>query len=204
MADDTARAEQNIDESKIRVGKPKTEAVGAPAVIRSLQMSVEQMGVARTAKTLLKVNQVTGFDCMGCAWPDPDHRRHTAEFCENGAKAVAEEATTRRVPPAFFAAHPVAELEDWDDFALGKQGRLTHPMLLEAGDTHYRPVTWERAFDVVAEELDALDSPTRPSSTRRGAPPTRRRSSTSCSSVPSARTTCPTARTCATSRAAPP
>ncbi|HEY8318278.1 MAG TPA: FdhF/YdeP family oxidoreductase, partial [Amnibacterium sp.] len=112
-----------------------------------------------TAKTLLKVNQVTGFDCMGCAWPDPAHRRHTAEFCENGAKAVAEEATTRRVPPAFFAAHPVAELEDWDDFALGKQGRLTHPMLLEAGDTHYRPVSWERAFDVIADELDALDSP---------------------------------------------
>jgi molybdopterin-dependent oxidoreductase alpha subunit len=159
MSDDTERAEANIDESALTVTKPKTHAVGAPAVLRSMQMSFDQMGVARTAKTLLKVNQITGFDCMGCAWPDPEHRRHTAEFCENGAKAVAEEATTRRVPPAFFAAHPVTELEDWDDFALGKQGRLTHPMLLEAGDTHYRPVTWQRAFDVVAEELDALDSP---------------------------------------------
>ncbi|MDH2445498.1 FdhF/YdeP family oxidoreductase [Amnibacterium sp. CER49] len=159
MADPTKRAEQDIDETKVRVSKPKTEAVGKPAVYHSLEMAVDQMGVARTAQTLLKVNQFTGFDCMGCAWPDPDHRRHTAEFCENGAKAVAEEATTRRVPPEFFAAHPVSELATWDDFSLGKQGRITHPMLLEAGDTHYRPVTWERAFDVIAEELDALDSP---------------------------------------------
>jgi len=159
MADATERAEANIDESKLTVGKPKKRAVGAPAVLRAMEMSLDQMGPTRTAKTLLKVNQFSGFDCMGCAWPDPAHRRHTAEFCENGAKAVAEEATTRRVPPAFFAAHPLADLESWDDFALGKQGRLTHPMLLEAGDTHYRPVTWERAFDVIAEELDALDSP---------------------------------------------
>ena len=124
MADATERAEANIDESKLTVGRPKKRAVGAPAVLHSMEMALDEMGPARAAKTLLKVNQVTGFDCMGCAWPDPAHRRHTAEFCENGAKAVAEEATTRRVPPAFFAAHPLAELESWDDFALGKQGRM--------------------------------------------------------------------------------
>ncbi|MDQ1513949.1 MAG: hypothetical protein QOC59_1791, partial [Microbacteriaceae bacterium] len=159
MPDGTERAEQDIDESQLTVTRPKKRAVGAPAVLHSIETALDQMGPARTVKTLLTVNQFTGFDCMGCAWPDPAHRRHTAEFCENGAKAVAEEATTRRVPPEFFAAHPVAELEGWDDFSLGKQGRLTHPMLLEAGDTHYRPVTWERAFDVIADELDELASP---------------------------------------------
>ncbi|EFQ82484.1 oxidoreductase alpha (molybdopterin) subunit [Aeromicrobium marinum DSM 15272] len=158
MADETDRQVENIDESRLEVGRPKKRAAGVPAVRHSLQMSVQQMGVKRTALTLLKVNQTDGFDCPGCAWPEHD-QRHTAEFCENGAKAVAEEATRRRVTPEFFAEHSLQDLREWDDFALGQQGRLTHPMLLEAGDTHYRPVTWERAFDVVAEELAALDTP---------------------------------------------
>jgi molybdopterin-dependent oxidoreductase alpha subunit len=161
MGDDTtARAEQNIDGSGLRVTKPRTHATGWPAVGHSLQMGEEQMGALRTARTFLAINQVKGFDCPSCAWPDPEPGdRSPAEFCESGAKATAEEATTRRVTPEFFAAHPVAELEDWDDFSLGQQGRLTTPMLLEAGDTHYRPVTWDRAFDVIKEEIDQLDSP---------------------------------------------
>ena len=87
-------------------------------------MSQQQMGARRTALTLTRVNQPTGFDCPGCAWPDPKNT-HTAEFCENGAKAVAEEATLRRVDPSFFAEHPLSELAEKTDYWLGQQGRLT-------------------------------------------------------------------------------
>ena len=91
-----------------------------------MKRAVEQMGVVRSARTLLKLNQVDGFDCQGCAWPDPDpSHRHTAEFCENGAKAVTEEATKRTVGPEFFAAHPMSELRERTDYWLGQQGRIT-------------------------------------------------------------------------------
>lgn len=147
-----------IDESELRIGEPKTHAVGLPAVINSLRLSFDQMGPLRSAQTLLQVNQKKGFDCPGCAWPEGD-KRHAAEFCENGAKAVAEEATKRRVPPEFFARHSVADMLAKDDYWLGQQGRLTHPMLLDAGATHYRPVTWDDAYDIIVEELGAMDSP---------------------------------------------
>ncbi|MFI2289591.1 FdhF/YdeP family oxidoreductase [Streptomyces niveus] len=148
-----------------RVAAPRDSAAGLPAVAHSLRVAQQQMGVTRAARTLLKVNQKDGFDCPGCAWPEGDHR-HTAEFCENGAKAVAEEATLRRVTPDFFAAHPVADLATRSGYWLGQQGRITQPMLLErggadgtAGGDRYEPVSWERAFAIIAEELTALDSP---------------------------------------------
>ncbi|WP_372344009.1 FdhF/YdeP family oxidoreductase [Streptomyces sp. KL116D] len=141
-----------------QVAAPQHHAAGLPAVKHSLKIAREQMGVKRTALTLLRVNQKDGFDCPGCAWPEPEHR-HAAEFCENGAKAVAEEATLRRVTPEFFAAHPVADLATRSGYWLGQQGRLTHPMYLAEGATHYEPVPWERAFDIIGEELDALSSP---------------------------------------------
>ncbi|MFD9542799.1 FdhF/YdeP family oxidoreductase [Streptomyces sp. NPDC060022] len=142
---------------------PQVEAVqhaaaGLPAVAHSLLVAQQQMGVRRTAQTLLKVNQKDGFDCPGCAWPEGD-KRHTAEFCENGAKAVAEEATLRRVTPDFFAAHPVADLATRSGYWLGQQGRITQPMYLPEGADRYEAVTWERAFRVLAEELTALGSP---------------------------------------------
>ncbi len=140
------------------VTAPQHAAAGLPAVAHSLRMAHQQMGVRRTALTLLKVNQKDGFDCPGCAWPEGD-KRHAAEFCENGAKAVAEEATLRRVTPEFFAAHPVADLADRSGYWLGQQGRLTQPMHLAEGSDAYEPVTWERAFDIIAEELHALDTP---------------------------------------------
>ncbi|MEU3755681.1 FdhF/YdeP family oxidoreductase [Streptomyces olivoreticuli] len=140
------------------VAAPQHAAAGLPAVAHSLRMAHQQMGVRRTALTLLKVNQKDGFDCPGCAWPEGD-KRHAAEFCENGAKAVAEEATLRRVTPEFFAAHPVADLADRSGYWLGQQGRLTQPMHLAEGSDAYEPVTWERAFDIIAEELHALDTP---------------------------------------------
>lgn len=133
-------------------------AAGIPAVAHSLRIAQQQMGIRRTARTLLKVNQKDGFDCPGCAWPEGD-KRHTAEFCENGAKAVAEEATLRRVTPDFFAAHPVADLAGRSGYWLGQQGRITQPMYLPAGADRYEAVTWEHAFDIIAEELRALDSP---------------------------------------------
>ena len=149
---------QDINEAALKVGSPKTRAVGIPAVAHALDIAVKQMGAVRTAQTLLKVNQKGGFDCPGCAWPE-EEKRHAAEFCENGAKAVAEEATRRRVPPAFFARHSVAELCGRDDYWLGQQGRLTEPMLLDARATHYVPVGWDEAFGIIAEELGALESP---------------------------------------------
>jgi molybdopterin-dependent oxidoreductase alpha subunit len=117
-----------------------------------------KLGVVRGTRTLLRLNQKDGFDCPGCAWPDGD-RRHLAEFCENGVKAVAEEATTNRVGPEFFAEHTVASLGTKSDYWLGQQGRLTTPMLLDTGDEHYRPISWEAAFDVIASELEAMSTP---------------------------------------------
>src|ERR1700761_4254222 len=87
-----------LDESALEVTKPKPHAAGFPAVRSALAHGVREMGVARTAKAVSRVNQASGFDCMGCAWPDPD-KRHHAEFCENGAKAVSEEATLLRAGP---------------------------------------------------------------------------------------------------------
>ncbi|MET9360857.1 FdhF/YdeP family oxidoreductase [Streptomyces sp. NPDC006632] len=141
-----------------QVAAPKHAAAGLPAIGHTLLMAQQQMGVRRTAQTLLKVNQKDGFDCPGCAWPEGD-KRHTAEFCENGAKAVAEEATLRRVTPDFFAAHPLADLATRSGYWLGQQGRITQPMYLPEGADRYEAVAWERAFEIIAEELTALASP---------------------------------------------
>ncbi|GJF32213.1 formate dehydrogenase [Kitasatospora sp. NE20-6] len=141
-----------------RISAPQHAAAGTPAVLHTLRMAGEQMGARRTLATLRRVNQPDGFDCPGCAWPEPEHT-HAAEFCENGAKAVAEEATERRITAEFFAAHPVSELAERSGYWLGQQGRLTGPMLLEEGADTYVPVSWERAFGIVAEELRALDTP---------------------------------------------
>ncbi|MFF2510063.1 FdhF/YdeP family oxidoreductase [Streptomyces sp. NPDC058086] len=145
-------------DARLRVGPPKEYAAGIPAVTSSLRHAGEQMGARRGLLTLLQVNQKKGFDCPGCAWPEPEHR-HRAEFCENGAKAVAEEATVRRVTPDFFAEHTLEELLPRSDYWLGQQGRLTHPMYRPAGSDRYRPISWDDAFAVVARELAALDHP---------------------------------------------
>ncbi|MFI8422636.1 FdhF/YdeP family oxidoreductase [Streptomyces sp. NPDC085479] len=141
-----------------QVTPPQHAAAGLPAIGHTLRIAQEQMGAVRTARTLLRVNQKDGFDCPGCAWPEGD-KRHLAEFCENGAKAVAEEATLRRVTPEFFAAHPVAALAEKSGYWLGQQGRITEPVYLPEGGDRYEPVSWERAFAIIAEELTALSSP---------------------------------------------
>ena len=151
---------QDIDESDLEVEGSAHAAAGVTAVAVSMKRSIEQMGIARTARTLLRLNQADGFDCQGCAWPDPDpEHRHTAEFCENGAKAVTEEATLRRVEPDFFAQHTLAELAQKTDYWLGQQGRITHPMVKRDGATHYEPITWGAAFELMARHLNGLASP---------------------------------------------
>jgi molybdopterin-dependent oxidoreductase alpha subunit len=151
---------QDPGEGELRLTPPKTDAAGIPGVVAGLAAGARQMGLRRSALTLLRVNQVGGFDCPGCAWPEPPAgARSHAEFCENGAKAVAEEATLRRVTPEFFAEHPIAELHDRSDYWLGQQGRLAGPMLRAAGDTHYRPVSWNDAFALIARRLRELDHP---------------------------------------------
>lgn len=146
------------DDEGLTVGPPKDWAGGLPAVTNAMRIAYRQMGAGRTALTLLRVNQKRGFDCPGCAWPEGEHRS-PAEFCENGAKAVAEEATTRRVTRDFFAAHPISELAGMSDYWLGQQGRLAEPMYKPAGADHYEPIGWAEAFGIIADELRALDSP---------------------------------------------
>ncbi len=157
----TSRApDHDIDESELEVGGPSHAAAGMTAVAVSMKHAISRMGLSRTARTLLRLNQADGFDCQGCAWPDPDpEHRHTAEFCENGVKAVTEEATKRRVDRSFFAAHPLAELQERTDYWLGQQGRITEPMVLRDGGTHYEPISWDDAFAMMGRHLNALDSP---------------------------------------------
>ncbi len=150
----------DIDESELEVDRPAHAAAGLTAVAVTMKRSIQAMGVGRTARTLLKLNQTDGFDCQGCAWPDPDpSHRHTAEFCENGAKAVAEEATKLRVGPEFFAAHSIAELESHTDYWLGQQGRITHPVVRRPGSTHYEPIAWDEAFELIGSTLNGLATP---------------------------------------------
>ncbi|MFL6177035.1 MAG: molybdopterin-dependent oxidoreductase, partial [Ornithinibacter sp.] len=138
----------------------RRSAAGVEAVAVAANRVSGQMGPLRAVSTLRHLNQAHGFDCMGCAWPDPDpEHRSFAEFCENGAKAVAEEATRRRADRAFFAAHRVDELAGWSDFQLGQQGRITEPMVLREGGSHYEPISWDDAIAVVATALRGLDEP---------------------------------------------
>ncbi|HVW73843.1 MAG TPA: FdhF/YdeP family oxidoreductase [Rhizomicrobium sp.] len=109
-------------------------------------------------KTLLRTNQPDGFDCPGCAWPDPKHTS-SFEFCENGAKAVTWEATSRRVTPEFFAIHPVSELLGWSDYDLENEGRLTHPMVHDPKTDHFIPISWDEAFARIGATLKALPDP---------------------------------------------
>ncbi|MBV7704543.1 FdhF/YdeP family oxidoreductase [Nocardia nova] len=150
---------RDIDEAKLAVTPPEEQAAGVTAVAVALDRAVEQMGIVRTARTLTRVNQRHGFDCPGCAWPEPTGHRRPAEFCENGAKAVAEEATLRTVTPEFFATHSLDDLAGKTGYWLGQQGRLTHPMVLRPGDTHYSPIAWEQAYRLIADTLRGLASP---------------------------------------------
>src|SRR6476661_9916334 len=144
--------DSDVGDENLRVGKPEVSAGGVGAARTSLRQIRAETGLLRGARALLKVNQAEGFDCPGCAWPEPDDRSHL-EICENGAKAVAEEATRFRIDAAFFAANPISALRERSEHWLGKQGRLTAPVYKAAGDDHYRPIAWDDAFRITAAEL---------------------------------------------------
>ncbi|MGB6208402.1 FdhF/YdeP family oxidoreductase [Mycobacterium sp.] len=147
------------DEHAVIAVGPEKEAAGVRAVMVSLQRGLASMGPLRTVASLARLNQRHGFDCPGCAWPEEHGGRKLAEFCENGAKAVAEEATIRVVTPEFFARHSIVDLQQRPEYWLSQQGRLTHPMVLRPGDTHYRPIGWDEAYRLIAAELRQLRSP---------------------------------------------
>jgi molybdopterin-dependent oxidoreductase alpha subunit len=148
-----------FDEHAVRVNGPEHEAAGVKAVMVSMERALVQMGPTRMTAALARVNQRHGFDCPGCAWPEEPGGRKIAEFCENGAKAVAEEATKRTVTPEFFARHSVSELATRPEYWLSQQGRLTHPMVLREGHDHYEPIDWDDAYRLIAKHLNGLDSP---------------------------------------------
>ncbi|HRH59448.1 MAG TPA: molybdopterin-dependent oxidoreductase, partial [Chitinophagaceae bacterium] len=138
----------------------KQKAVGLPAVFSSVRQMLKYMTLSDAWKTAVALNQKGGFDCPGCAWPDPDDERSSlGEYCENGIKAIAEEAQKKKITAAFFAKHSIEEMGAWTDFEIGKQGRLTEPMLLKENVTHYSPITWDEAFNLMADELNNAASP---------------------------------------------
>ncbi len=138
----------------------KSKAVGIPAVFESFKHMLRYMDFPKAVKASLKMNQVNGFDCPGCAWPDPDNERSSiAEYCENGIKALAEEATKRKADPTFWEQNSIQEMSSWSDFKLGKSGRITHPMYLSENATHYTKISWEKAFNLISSRLNALESP---------------------------------------------
>ncbi len=145
---------------KVKVKKAADSAAGLPAVYHALGHAATYMRWGEASKTMFKVNQKGGFDCPGCAWPDPDDdRSKLGEYCENGIKAIAEEAQKKKITADFFAQHSITELQTWSDFELGKAGRLAEPMWRAAGEDHYKPISWDAAFQLIGKELNQLDSP---------------------------------------------
>ena len=158
--DPTSQQAQNpTDLGKLRIGRASEEAAGIPAIWNTTLYGIGEMGPVRSTEAFLKINQVTGFDCQSCAWPSPDEKRKVFEFCENGAKAVSDESTKKRIGAEFFAKYSIAELAAKSDYWLNLQGRLTTPMVRHANATHYQPITWSDAFAMIAQELNSLDSP---------------------------------------------
>jgi molybdopterin-dependent oxidoreductase alpha subunit len=144
----------------IKLKKIPTSAVGAKAIVSALSHIRNEVGLIKGIGLLKNLNQKDGFDCPGCAWPDPDEKRaFLAEYCENGAKAVAEEATKNRISPMFFSTYSVKKLAKLSDYEIGKKGRITHPVYLPEGATHYKEISWKDAFHLIAAELNSLGSP---------------------------------------------
>tara|TARA_B110000438_G_scaffold187598_1_gene179269 strand:- start:45 stop:2327 length:2283 start_codon:yes stop_codon:yes gene_type:complete len=142
-----------------KLSKPKKSAAGIPAILSTAKYGLGNMGLISSIKKLSKVNDFDGFDCPGCAWPDPDNHRSFAEFCENGAKAVADEGTRSRADANFWSKWSVSELSKQSDHWLNSQGRITQPMILLPGTEYYVPITWNDSFDLIADNLVSLADP---------------------------------------------
>jgi len=154
-----ALATTPIENTPPKISSPKSVAAGIPAVFSTIRHGFSKMGTISSLRNLSLVNRFNGFDCPGCAWPDPDSSRSIAEFCENGAKAVADEATKKRASPEFWSRWTVKELSEKSDFWLNNQGRITHPMILEKGKHRYQEISWNKAFRIIAEKLLELPEP---------------------------------------------
>jgi len=149
----------NQDLSELRLGEPVRVAAGVLGVKEALRHSFKEMGIVRSMTALLDMNQKNGFSCPSCAWPDPEEPSKIGEYCENGAKALADEATTSHIGEAFFKKHSVEELSQLTDYELNKFGRVIEPLVLKPGRVHYEPISWQEAYKLIAEELKKLDSP---------------------------------------------
>jgi len=153
-------AETPLEFTGIKVTSVEEKAAGIPAIYTSLKHATKYIAPSQLMKTMFKVNQKGGFDCPGCAWPDPDDDRSAlGEYCENGIKAIAEEAQAKKLNSRFFKENSVYSLSLMSDFQIGKLGRLTEPLILDEANSHYRPISWDDAISLVAQKLNQLDSP---------------------------------------------
>ena len=155
----TPAPENPTGHTGLKKGTIKKGAAGMPGIIHSMKHVLGEVGVGRGIKALWSLNKKGGFDCPSCAWPDPDDERSMHEYCENGAKAIAEEATVKKLTASFFAKHSVNELSALSDFEIGRKGRIAEPLYLPQGGTHYHAITWDDAFKRIANALNALSSP---------------------------------------------
>ena len=157
--DRTPGAQPPEEQAQVKLRAPDRVAAGMRALAESLKFTARETGFARAISDWLKINKKDGFDCQSCAWPNPDRDRHVFEFCENGVKALTSEATKKQIGPEFFREHSIADLQEQTDHWLELQGRLVHPMVKREGASHYQPIDWNDAFELMARELNALPTP---------------------------------------------
>jgi molybdopterin-dependent oxidoreductase alpha subunit len=157
--DRTPGAQPPEKQAQVKLRAPDRVAAGMHALAESLKFTARETGFARALGDWLKINKKDGFDCQSCAWPNPDRDRHVFEFCENGVKALTSEATKKQIGPEFFRKHSIADLQEQTDHWLELQGRLVHPMVKRVGASHYQPIDWNDAFELMARELNALPTP---------------------------------------------
>ena len=143
----------------IKLEEPKQVSAGITGVTEALRHSFKEMGVLRSIRALPEMNQEDSFRCPSCAWPVPENPSKIAEFCENGAKALADEATTEHIGAAFFGKHSVEELSQLSDYELNKMGRIVEPLVLRPGKVNYEPISWENAYGLISDELKKLKHP---------------------------------------------
>lgn len=145
---------------KIKITKPKNKAGGIPSVVTATRHLLREMSPIKAGMVMFKLNQFNGPDCPGCAWPDPDPERSSlGEYCENGAKAIAEEATEKIVSSDFFKKHKISELREKEEFYLGKLGRIAQPVYKKPGSDYYEEISWDTAFTIIGNKLSSLNSP---------------------------------------------
>lgn len=160
IVSETPAAQPPEEFTGIQLSEPKDKAAGVPGVVAAVSHAFHYMSPVNAVKTMFRLNQKGGFDCPGCAWPNPDDERsRLGEYCENGIKAIAEEAQNKTIGADFFAQYSVVEMSKWSDFEIGKKGRLAAPLVLKEGATHYEPISWDDAFGLIAKELNSLNSP---------------------------------------------